>query len=128
MRCREIAWRCCWIINSIPEVENRTEHKDHCTRDERLFISSLPLDIECLANGARGHWGVESMHWLLDVAFKDDLSRYRSRRGAKNMAAVRRLALGLVRANKAKGSVKIRRKSASWNPEFLLQIVQQQTR
>ena len=48
-------------INSIPEVENRTEHKDHCTRDERLYISSLPLDIERLANGARGHWGVESV-------------------------------------------------------------------
>ena len=115
-------------INSILKVENRTEHKDHCTRDERLFISSLPLDIERLANGARGHWGVESMHWLLDVEFKDDLSRYRSRRGAKNMAAVRRFALGLVRANKSKGSVKTRRKSASWNPEFLLEILQQQPR
>ena len=113
-------------INSILKVENRTEHKDHCTRDERLYISSLPLDIERLANGARGHWGVESMHWLLDVEFKDDLSRYRSRHGAKNMAAVRRFALGLVRANKAKGSVKSKRKSASWNPEFLLEILQQQ--
>ena len=115
-------------INSILKVENRTEHKDHCTRDERLYISSLPLDIERLAKGARGHWGVESMHWLLDVEFKDDLSRYRSRRGAKNMAAVRRFALGLVRANKSKGSVKTRRKSASWNPEFLLEILQQQPR
>ena len=49
------------------------------------------------------------MHWLLDVEFKDDLSRYRSCRGAKNMAAVRRFALGLVRANKSKGSVKTRK-------------------
>ena len=56
------------------------------------------------------------------------LSRYRSRRGAKNMAAVRRLALGLVRANKSKGSVKTKRKSASWKPEFLLEILQQQPR
>ena len=68
------------------------------------------------------------MHWLLDVEFKDDLSRYRTRRGAKNMAAVRRFALGLVRANKSKGSVKTIRKSASWNPEFLLEILQQQPR
>jgi hypothetical protein len=45
--------------------------------------------------GARGHWGVESMYWLLDVEFKDDLSRYRSGHGAKNMAIVRRFALGL---------------------------------
>ena len=46
------------------------------------------------------------MHWLLDVEFKDDLIRYRTGYGAKNMAVVRRFALGLVRANKAKGSVK----------------------
>ena len=64
------------------------------------------------------------MHWLLDAGFKDDLSRYRSGHGAKNMAVVRRFALGLVRANKAKGSVKLRRKSAGWDPEFLLQILQ----
>ena len=64
------------------------------------------------------------MHWLLDVAFKDDLSRYRSGHGAKNMAVVRRFALGLVRANKTKGSVKTRRKAASWDPKFLLQILQ----
>lgn len=50
------------------------------------------------------------MHWLLDVEFGDDLSRYRTGYGAKNMAIVRRFALGLVRANKRKGSVKTRQK------------------
>ena len=64
------------------------------------------------------------MHWLLDVEFGDDLSRYRTGHGAKNMAIVRRFALGLVRANKRKGSVKTRRKSASWDPKFLLEILQ----
>lgn len=64
------------------------------------------------------------MHWLLDVEFKDDLSRYRSGHGAKNMAILRRFALGLVRANKSKGSVKSRRKAAGWSTEFLLQILQ----
>ena len=48
-------------IKTILKVENRTELKDRCTREERLFISSLPLDIERLARGARGHWGVESV-------------------------------------------------------------------
>jgi hypothetical protein len=64
------------------------------------------------------------MHWLLDVEFKDDLSRYRTRNGAKNMAIVRRFALGLVRAERSKASVKTRRKSASWNTDFLLHILQ----
>ncbi len=64
------------------------------------------------------------MHWLLDVEFGDDLFRYRTGYGARNMAIIRRFALGLVRANKTKGSVKTRRKTAGWSPEFLLQILQ----
>ena len=111
-------------IKTLIKVHSRTEHADRCTFDTRYFISSALLDIERLANGVRGHWGVESMHWLLDVEFSDDLSRYRTGHGAKNMAVVRRFALGLVRANKAKGSVKTRRKSAGWDPNFLLEILQ----
>ena len=84
----------------------------------RLYISSAPLDIERLADASRDHWGVESMHWLLDAAFKDDLSRYRSGHGAKNMAAVRRFALGPVRANKSKGSVKTKKKISRMGPCF----------
>lgn len=111
-------------IKTIVKVEERAEHADRTTSDTRYFISSAPLDIDRLAQGIRGHWGVESMHWLLDVEFKDDLSRYRSGHGAKNMAVVRRFALGLVRASKTKGSVKKRRKTAGWDPRFLLQILQ----
>jgi predicted transposase YbfD/YdcC len=111
-------------IKTILKVVNQTEFKDHCTQDDRLYISSTTLDIDRLAQGARGHWGVESMHWLLDVTFGDDRSRYRTGSGAKNMAVVRRFALGLIRANKDKGSVKTRRKSASWDPNFLLTILQ----
>jgi hypothetical protein len=58
-------------------------------------------DIERIAAATHGHWGVHSMHWLLDVEFKDDLSRYRTGHGAKNMAGGRRFALGLVRSNKS---------------------------
>jgi hypothetical protein len=66
----------------------------------------------------------KSMHWLLDVEFKDDLSRYRAGHGAKNMAVVRRFALDLVRTTKTKGSIKTRRKRAGWNPDFLLKVLQ----
>ena len=111
-------------IKTILKIEDRTEYPDRTTFDTRFYISSAVLDIDRLAKAARGHWGVESMHWLLDVVFKDDLSRYRSGHGARNMAVVRRFALGLVRANKAEGSVKTRRKAASWDPLFLLQILQ----
>jgi hypothetical protein len=89
-----------------------------------IITSYAPLDIDRIADVVRGLWGVESLHWLLDVEFKDDLSRYRAGHGAKNMAVIRRFALGLVRANETKGSVKTKRKSAGWNPDFLLQILQ----
>lgn len=111
-------------VKTIIKVINKTELKDRCTFDERLYISSASLDIERIAQGVRGHWGVESMHWQLDVTFKDDLSRYRGGHGAKNMAVVRRFALGLVRADKTKGSVKTKRKSAGWSVDCLARILQ----
>src|SRR6266404_4129369 len=54
----------CSGIKTILKVEERAEHSDRTTFDTRFFISSAALDIERLANGTRGHWGVESMHWL----------------------------------------------------------------
>jgi len=112
-------------IKTILKAHDRVEYADRCSFDTRYYISSAPLDIERLSAGARGHWGVESMHWLLDVVFKDDLSRYRKGNGAKNMAVVRRFSLNLIRANKAKGSIKTKRKAAGWDPAFLLEILQQ---
>jgi predicted transposase YbfD/YdcC len=111
-------------IKTIVEVDTKTEPADRSTFDTRAYITSAPLDIKRIAKGIRGHWGVESMHWLLDVEFKDDLSRYRTGHGAKNMAVVRRFALDLVRSHKSKGSVKTRRKRAAWSQDFLLQILQ----
>src|SRR5215469_6747571 len=90
-------------IKTLVKVFSRVEYADRCTFETRFYISSAPLDIDRLADGARAHWGVESMHWLLDVEFKDDLSRYRSGHGAKNMAIVRRFALSFapIKANEA---------------------------
>lgn len=113
-------------ILTLLQVHTTTEQADKSTSETRTYICSAPLDIERLATAARGHWGVESMHWLLDVEFKDDLSRYRQGHGAKNMAVVRRFALDLVRSHKSKGSVKTRRKRAGWSPDFLLTILQVQ--
>jgi predicted transposase YbfD/YdcC len=110
-------------IKTIVKVLNRTEYADRCTFDTRYYICSAPLDIDRIADACRAHWGVESMHWILDVEFKDDLSRYRQGHGAKNMAAVRRFALDLVRNHKSKASVKTKRKLAGWSPEFLLSVL-----
>lgn len=111
-------------IATLVQVHSLTEQAGKTSSETRTYLSSASLDIERIAQAVRGHWGVESMHWLLDVEFKDDLSRYRQGHGARNMAAVRRFALDLVRNHKSKGSVKTRRKRASWNPDFLLSLLQ----
>ena len=103
-------------IKTILKLSARVEHADRCSFETRYFISSAPCDIERLAAAARGHWGVESMHWLLEVEFKDNLSRYRAGHGAKNMATLRRFALGLVRANKSKKQRQIQTKSRRLEP------------
>jgi hypothetical protein len=48
-------------MGTILKVDLRTEYPDRSTFDTRLYISSAALDIERLANGVRGHWGVETM-------------------------------------------------------------------
>jgi predicted transposase YbfD/YdcC len=110
-------------VATLIQVHSTTEQAGKTTRETRTYISSASLNIDRIAAAIRGHWGVESMHWILDVQFKDDLSRYRQGHGAKNMAVVRRFALDLIRALKAKGSVKTRRLIATWSPEFLQKVL-----
>lgn len=101
------------------EVQSTVEKAGAVARETRTYLASAEFDIARIAEAVRGHWAIESMHWLLDVEFKDDLTRYRQGHGAKNMAAIRRFALDLVRKNPGKGSVKSKRKCAGWSPDFL---------
>jgi predicted transposase YbfD/YdcC len=64
-----------------------------------------------------------AQHWVLDVIFKDDLSSVRKGFGAKNMAVVRHFALNLVRNNTDKKSLKLRRKVASWDTDYLYSLL-----
>jgi hypothetical protein len=72
----------------------------------------------------RSHWAIENnLHWTLDVTFNEDQSRLRAGHGARNMAVVRHFALNLARQAPDKRSIKRRRKRASWEPQYLLQIL-----
>ena len=73
----------------------------------------------------RAHWHIENaLHWVLDVTFKDDLSRVRKGHGAKNMAVVRHFAINLVRNAKDKRSLKVRRKLAGWSTDYSLRHIE----
>lgn len=65
--------------------------------ERRLYVSSLPVDPALALKATRRHWGVESMHWTLDVTFGEDYCRARREHAAENRATVRRIALNLLR-------------------------------
>lgn len=111
-------------LTTIAMVESRIERGDKIETERRSFISSRALCAADFAQAARGHWAIENnLHWSLDTAFGEDLSRLRTGHGATNMAVVRHFALNLVRQIADKRSIKRRRKRAAWDPQYLLQIL-----
>ena len=79
-------------------VESRIERGDKIETERRSYISSRALSAAAFAAAVRGHWAIENkLHWVLDVTFREDLSRLRAGHGASNMAVVRHFALNLVR-------------------------------
>ena len=111
-------------VATIVKVASRTELKDRCRFETRYYISSAVLGALRAAEAIRAHWAIEnSLHWVLDVTFGDDQSRLRTGHGAKNMAVVRHFAINLVRTAKDKRSLKLRRKRAGWDPNYLAEIL-----
>ena len=105
------------------KATTQVERHGTITCDTRYFISSAALSPERAAQAIRSHWGIESLHWVLDVIFKEDQSRLRRGHGATNMALVRRLAFNIVKAGKGKRSIKTARKAAGWNTENLAALI-----
>jgi predicted transposase YbfD/YdcC len=91
------------------------------TTEDRLYISSLPADAARLAQAIRSHWGIEnSLHWVLDVAFREDESRKRKGNAPENLAVVRHIALNLLKAEKSlKRSIAGKRLAAGWDNGYL---------
>lgn len=63
----------------------------------RYFISSLIVDIDMFSQAVRGHWSVESMHWHLDVTFREDHNQTLEKTAAENMNILRKLALSILK-------------------------------
>jgi predicted transposase YbfD/YdcC len=116
-------------VATIIRVAARAELKDRGRFETRYYVSSAVLSAERAAQAVRSHWAIEnSLHWVLDVTFGEDQSRLRKGHGAKNMAVVRHFAINLARATKDKRSVRLRRKCAGWDPNYLATILGHLTR
>ena len=106
-------------------VAIRSSEKDGKeTSDVRYYISSTKIGVRRFAMAVRGHWGIENtLHWCLDVTFREDDSRLRNRHAADNLAWLKRFAISLLKQQNDKESVAMRRRMAGWNRDYLAQVV-----
>ena len=107
-------------------IETSVERDGRTQRDRRYYLGSTTLDAETFARAVRAHWGIENrLHWVLDVVFHDDLARLRSGNGPQNMAIIRHMAMNLVRKPTDKHSLKVRRKRANLDTDYLETLIRQ---
>ena len=134
--------RTCWQTDDIGWFEDRdkwaglrsvcmAESEVHdmatkeTTRETRFFISSLPVDPKRALEAIRAHWGVEAMHWTLDMDFDEDRSRARTEDIAENLAMLRHVVINVLRLDKSLfGGISVKRKELTWDDDKLLKLMQ----
>ena len=113
-------------LTSIGMVESVRVVNGKTSVETRYFISTLNNDAQKLARAIRGHWSVEnSLHWLLDVAFKEDNSRIRKDNAPANFAVLRHIAINIIGQNKSrKLSVRSKRFLATLDREYSNELLE----
>jgi predicted transposase YbfD/YdcC len=110
-------------LRSIAAITDTRTIDGKTTATTRYFISSLSADASRILSAVRAHWKIEnSLHWSLDMAFKEDYARSRIGHAQENLALVRKLALNILKRDTGKGSLIGKRKRAGWNEEYLLKV------
>ena len=109
---------------SIGMVEAEREIEGVVSKDRRYYLCSVS-SVQEFAQAARGHWGIENgLHWVLDVAFREDHNRTRSDHSAHNFAILRHIALNLLKAEKSvRVGVKGKRLNCGWDHNYLFKVL-----
>lgn len=119
---RHDAWK---NLRSLIRIRTEVRRGRKRSEETRYFISSLQATPRELLTAIRGHWGIENgLHWILDIAFREDESRVRKDHAAENFAVLRHIAVNLLnRARNGKDSIKTMRLRAGWDETFLAQVI-----
>jgi predicted transposase YbfD/YdcC len=112
-------------FQTIIAVERIRHLRTKTTHEIQFYLSSLPSNSYHIPRAIRQHWGIEnSLHWVLDVTFKEDACRVRSLQAPHNLALVRRFALNILnREHTFKGSLKQKSKRAAMDNRYMLTLL-----
>jgi predicted transposase YbfD/YdcC len=106
------------IVKSSREISGKTE------QETRFYITSLVMAAALLGPIVRSHWAIEnSLHWVMDMIFRDDESRVRTDHAPANFTTIKHIAYNLLREASGKDSLRLRRKIAAWDDDFLASII-----
>ncbi|MCK9218193.1 MAG: ISAs1 family transposase [Firmicutes bacterium] len=111
-------------LSGIGMVYRKITQKDKVTEETQYFIGSI-RNINDFKKAVRGHWGIESVHWSLDVTFKDDANKTRKDYAPENLAVAKRIVLNMVRNEKElypKLSANMKRLTASLDVEYRTKV------
>ena len=115
-------------LQTIGKVVTTIEKSGKKTQETRYYISSCKADIKQFQQAVRGHWGIESMHWHLDVTFNEDGNHTLDKNAAQNLNIIRKMALLLLKHMPFEpefqdASMKSRRLIISWDFPFYLGMI-----
>jgi len=103
-------------LRSVGMVQAERRVGTEVSRETRYYISSLATSARTLNEN--------KVHWVLDLAFREDESRARTGESARNLAVLRHIALNLLRKEKtARCGIKARRLKAGWDHQYLLKVL-----
>jgi len=113
-----------WVdVKAVVAVSRERQVKGKESGELQLYISSYGGRARQLGGLVRGHWGIEnSLHWVLDVVFREDDNRTQGNGGA-NLGMLRRVAVSLLKRAPGKGSIHTKRLRAGWDNDFLLEVL-----